>query len=31
MVSARRRLLDYLEDKDGARYLALKKRLGIRR
>lgn len=31
MVSARRRLLDYLEGKDGARYRELKKRLGIRR
>jgi small subunit ribosomal protein S15 len=31
MVSARRRLLDYLEGKDSDRYLALKKRLGIRR
>jgi small subunit ribosomal protein S15 len=31
MVSARRRLLDYLEGKDGERYRELKKRLGIRR
>jgi small subunit ribosomal protein S15 len=31
MVSARRRLLDYLEGKDGGRYQELKKRLGIRR
>jgi small subunit ribosomal protein S15 len=31
MVSARRRLLDYLEGKDGGRYRDLKKRLGIRR
>jgi small subunit ribosomal protein S15 len=31
MVSARRRLLGYLETKDGDRYRDLKKRLGIRR
>jgi small subunit ribosomal protein S15 len=31
MVSARRRLLGYLESKDGNRYRELKKRLGIRR
>jgi len=31
MVSARRRLLGYLEDKDGERSRELKKRLGIRR
>jgi small subunit ribosomal protein S15 len=31
MVSARRRLLGYLETKDGDRYRELKKRLGIRR
>lgn len=31
MVSARRRLLDYLEGKDGERFRDLKKRLGIRR
>jgi len=31
MVSARRRLLGYLEGKDGGRYRDLKKRLGIRR
>jgi small subunit ribosomal protein S15 len=31
MVSARRRLLDYLEGKDGGRFRDIKKRLGIRR
>ena len=31
MVSARRRLLDYLKDRDGARYQALIKKLSIRR
>lgn len=31
MVSARRRLLRYLEGKDGERYASIKKRLGIRR
>lgn len=31
MVSARRRLLGYLEGKDGERSRELKKRLGIRR
>ena len=31
MVSTRRRLLDYLRDKDGERYRELIKRLGIRR
>jgi small subunit ribosomal protein S15 len=31
MVSARRRLLKYLEVKDGGRYRDIKKRLGIRR
>jgi small subunit ribosomal protein S15 len=31
MVSARRRLLGYLETKDEDRYRELKKRLGIRR
>jgi small subunit ribosomal protein S15 len=31
MVSARRRLLGYLEGKDGERSRQLKKRLGIRR
>jgi small subunit ribosomal protein S15 len=31
MVSARRRLLGYLEDKDGDRSREIKKRLGIRR
>lgn len=30
MVSARRRLLDYLKRKDGKRYLELVKALGIR-
>lgn len=31
MVSQRRRLLDYLNDKDHARYADLIKRLGLRR
>ena len=31
MVSQRRRLLDYLNDKDHARYAELIKRLGLRR
>jgi small subunit ribosomal protein S15 len=31
MVSARRRLLGYLENKDGERSREIKKRLGIRR
>jgi small subunit ribosomal protein S15 len=31
MVSKRRRLLDYLKDKDEARYQDLIKRLGLRR
>ena len=31
MVSTRRRLLDYLKDRDGERYRELIKRLGIRR
>jgi small subunit ribosomal protein S15 len=31
MVSKRRRLLDYLKNKDQARYEALIKRLGLRR
>ena len=31
MVNRRRKLLDYLKEKDGARYRALIKRLGLRR
>ena len=31
MVGTRRRLLDYIKDKDGARYRDLIKRLGIRK
>ncbi len=31
MVSQRRRLLDYLKDRDDARYKALIERLGLRR
>jgi small subunit ribosomal protein S15 len=31
MVGTRRRLLDYLKDKDGGRYRDLIKRLGIRK
>jgi small subunit ribosomal protein S15 len=31
MVSQRRRLLDYLKGRDGARYQALIERLGLRR
>ena len=31
MVSSRRRLLDYLKGKDQARYVAVIKRLGIRK
>ena len=31
MVSRRRRLLDYLKDKDAGRYQTLIKRLGLRR
>ena len=31
LVSQRRRLLDYVKDRDGARYQDLMKRLGLRR
>ena len=31
MVNRRRKLLDYLKEKDGARYRSLIKRLGLRR
>jgi ribosomal protein S15 len=31
MVSQRRRLLDYLKDRDGKRYAALIERLNLRR
>jgi small subunit ribosomal protein S15 len=31
MVSRRRKLLDYLKDKDGERYLALISKLGLRK
>lgn len=31
MVSRRRKLLDYLKDKDGERYLALIAKLGLRK
>ena len=31
LVSQRRRLLDYVKDRDGARYQDLIKRLGLRR